>query len=734
MSATRILHDPVFQPSRRKFLKRTGGLAGTFLLGAYVSFPHSFSAEGQAPEGIYDPNIFLRINPDSSVVIISKHLEMGQGVTTGLATMIAEELNADWSKVQFEFAANNTKLYNNLLFGPVQGTGGSSSMAESWTQMRKVGAATRAMFISAAAAKWNVPAAGIKVEKGIVIHSESGKKAQFGELASDAMRVPVPTNVTLKAERDWTLIGTVTPRIDNVQKTTGTGIFAMDLRRPGMLTAVVKRPDRFGATTVSFDATEARKIDGVVDVIQIPRGVAVLATDTWAAIQGREALKISWDNSKAEMRSTPAIMREYADLAKGTGLPADKRGDAAAALAKAAKTHQAEFTFPYLAHAPMEPLNCTLEWHGDHAEYWAGSQLQSLDDHIIAGVLGIQPEQVKINTLLAGGSFGRRGNPLGDWTLEVAQIVKAIGGRAPVHLVWTREDDIKGGAYRPMFLHKVNVGLDASGQISGWQHKIVGQPIFIGTPFEPMGVKEGVDNGTVEGVIHTPYAIQDFSVEAFNAKSPVTVTWFRSVGHTHSAHAMETTMDELAHLAKKDPVEFRLALLKELPRDSAVIRLAAEKAGWNRSMPKGTGLGFAYQYSFNTRVAMVTEVSHHPETPMEPIRVKRVVAAVDCGVAINPDVIAAQIQGSIGFALCVPLRSQITFKDGLVEQSNLDDYEPTRLREMPKVEVHIMKSAELPTGVGEPGVPPLAPSIGNAIFAATGKRLRNLPFDLQSLA
>lgn len=733
--STTISHDSVFQASRRKFLKDAGGLAGAFVLGAYISFPGSTAAEGQgAPEGAYDPNVFLRINPDSSVVVICKHFEMGQGVTTGLPTLIAEELNADWSKVTYEFAANNSKLYNNLLFGPVQGTGGSSSMAESWTQMRKVGAAARMMFISAAASKWNVAAGEIKVEKGIVMHSASGNKAPFGELAADAMRVPVPASVTLKAEKDWTLIGKVIPRLDNVPKTRGTGIFALDVRRPGMLTAVVKHPDRFGATVASFDASDAKKIDGVVEVVQIPRGVAVLASDTWSAIQGRDALKVTWDNSKAELRSTPEIIAEYAELAKGTGFSADKRGDAAAALSKAAKTHQAEFTFPYLAHAPMEPLNCTLEWHGDHAEYWAGSQLQSLDEAVIAQTLGIKPEQVKINTLLAGGSFGRRGNALGDWTIEVAQIVKAIAGRVPVHLVWTREDDIKGGAYRPMFLHKVNIGLDSSGQISGWQHKIVGQPIFIGTAFEAMGAKDGVDNGTVEGVVHTPYGIRDFSVESFNAKSPVTVTWFRSVGHTHSAHAMETSMDELAHLAGKDPVEFRLALLKEAPRDSAVIRLAAEKGGWKRAVAKGSGLGFAYQYSFNTRVAMVAEVSHHPETPLEPIRVKRIVAAVDCGTAINPDVIEAQIQGAIGFALCIPLRSRVTFKDGRVEQSNYDDYEPTRMREMPKVEVHIVKSSEAPSGVGEPGVPPLAPAIGNAIFAATGKRLRNLPFDLQSLA
>lgn len=684
-------------------------------------------AQDAIPQGIYDPNVFLKIGADNTVTIISKHFEMGQGVTTGLATLVAEELEADWSTVRFEFAPNDAKLYSNLMFG-VQATGGSSSMANSWEQMRKVGAAARMMFVAAAAAKWNVPAAEIKVEKGIVSHARFGRQATFGELAADAMRVPVPTQITLKSAKDWKLIGKRLPRLDSLGKTTGTAIFALDIRRPRMLTAMVKRPDLFGATVASFDATEAKKVDGVVDVVQIPTGVAVLATDTWAAMRGREALRVTWDTSKAETRSTAEILEEYRRLASDQGLSAARRGNAAARLARAAKVVEAEFTFPYLAHAPMEPLNCAIELHADGAEIWSGCQLQSIDEVVAAKILGLKPEQIKINTLLGGGSFGRRGNAVGDWTAEPAAVAKAINGRAPVHVVWTREDDIKGGFYRPMVLHHVKAGVDADGRIAGWQHRIVSQSIFIGTPFEKMTVKNGLDASSVEGVADTPYAIADFTVEAHNAKSPVPVLWFRSVGNTHTAHVMETMIDELAQLAGKDPLGFRLGLLAQKPRDVAVLRLAAEKAGWNDSLPKGRGRGLAYHYSFNTRVAMVAEVDARSA-----FKVDRIVAVVDCGVAINPDVVTAQIEGAIGFALSAVLRNQVTLNKGVVEQSNFDDYEPTRMREMPKVEVHIVASTAAPSGIGEPGVPPVAPAIGNAIFTATGKRLRSLPFDLSAL-
>lgn len=730
MNASNPANPATFDASRRDFLKSAAVAAGAFLLGAYVAFPEAAGAQNGFPQGPYDPNFFLKIDSDNFVTILSKHFEMGQGATTGLATMVAEELDADWSKMRFDFAPADTKLYNNLLFGPLMGTGGSSSMAESWEQMRKVGAAARMMFIAAAGEKWNVPGGEITVEKSVVIHSRSGHKATFGELAAEAMHQPVPKDVTLKPAEDWSLIGTKVPRLDSAGKTTGKATFALDITRPGMLTVVIRRPDRFGATVASFDATEARKVDGVVDVVQIPAGVAVLAKDTWSAIRGRDALKVTFDNSKAEMRSTPEMLDSYRQMASQPGLKAETRGDAAAGLVSAAKTVDAEYTFPYLAHAPMEPMNGVIELRGDGAEIWSGSQLQTLDQMVAAQVLGLKPEQVKINTLLGGGSFGRRASTTADWTAEMAQVVKAINGRASVHLVWTREDDIKGGFYRPMVLHRVKAGIDANGQIAGWQHTIVSKSIFKGTGFEAMAMKGGVDNSMVEGVADTPYAIGNFAVDIHYAETPVTVLWFRSVGNTHTAYVMETMIEELARIGGKDPVAYRLDLLGKQPRFAQVVRLAAEKSGWGQPVAGVQGRGFAFHHSFNTSVAMVADVS----LKAAKLKVERIVAAVDCGVAIDPDVVTAQIEGAIGFALAIALRNQVTFKDGLVEQSNFDDYEPARMREMPRVEVHIVKSTERPTGIGEPGVPPVAPAIANAIAAATGKPLRSLPFDLTSLA
>jgi len=710
-----------FDFSRREMLEAT---AGAFVLGAAIAVPRmSYAQEGAPAQGVFDPNVFLKIAPDNSVTLLSKHLEMGQAATTGMATMVADELGADWSAMRVEHAPNNPNLYNNLLFGPVMATGGSTSMAESWDQMRQVGAAARMMFTEAAAAKWGVAASGIRIEKGLVSDG-AGRQAKLGELAGDAMRVPVPKTVAFKAARDWSLIGKTAPRLDSKAKTTGQAIFACDVKRPGMLVAVVRRPDLFGAKVASFDAAEAKEVEGVVDVVQIPTAVVVLAKDTWAAMRGRDALKVTWDTSGAEKRSTAEIWAEYRQLAQGQGVKALARGDAAAGIKSAAKRIAAEFTVPYLAHAPMEPLDCTMEFRGDSAEIWSGCQLQSIDHVVAAQILGLTPEKVKINTTLAGGSFGRRGNPVGDWIVELASIAKVTPGRAPVQVIWTREDDLKGGFYRPMALHRVEAGVNAQGQVTGWRHRIVSQSIFMGTPFERMAVKDGIDASSVEGVVDSPYAIAALAVDVNYPKSPVPVLWWRSVGHTHTGFVMETVVDELARAARKDPVAFRLALLRGKPRDQAVVKLAAGRAGWGQRMPKGRGRGFAYHFSFGTRVAMVADVTLQGAT----VKVDRVVAAVDCGVAVNPDLVVAQVEGAIGFALSAVLRNQITLTQGAVEQRNFDDYEPTRMREMPKVEVHLVKSEERPSGIGEPGVPPLAPAVGNAVFAAGGKRLRDLPF------
>ena len=515
----------------------------------------------------------------------------------------------------------------------------------------------------------------------------------------------------------------------STEKTTGKAIYARDIRRPGMLTAVIARPPRFGGIVNSFDASGAKAVKGVVDVIAIPQGVAVLAENTWAAVQGRDALKVQWDESKAEHRSSAAMLDEYKTLAATPGTPALTKGDAGSALAKCAKTIEAEFTFPYLAHAPMEPLNCTIEKNADGCEIWAGSQFQTVEQATAAGILGLHPDQVQIHTLWAGGSFGRRATPNADYIAEAASILRASGGNRPIHLVWTREDDIRGGRYRPMFYHSVRAGLDASGKLLAWCHRLVGQSFILGTPLEANLVKNGVDVTAVEGIVDMPYAIPNLQVDWRNAASPVTTLWWRSVGHTHTAHVVEVMIDELAHAAGKDPLSFRLALLEEHLRHAAVLKLAAEKADFGITLPSGKGRGLALHESFHTIVAMVVDVSVTGST----VKVDRVVAAMDCGIAVNPDVIKAQIESGVGFGLGAALRNKITLTDGVVDQANFDTYEPLRLSDMPAVDVHIVKSNQPPTGVGEPGVPPIAPAVSNAIFAATGKRLRSLPFDFELL-
>ncbi|WP_225771682.1 xanthine dehydrogenase family protein molybdopterin-binding subunit [Inquilinus sp. Marseille-Q2685] len=716
--------DDLARPNRRSFLKGASALGGALVIAAHLPL----ARRAMAATGDLAPNAFVRVAPDDTVTVLIKHCEMGQGVTTGLVTIVAEEIDADWGQMRFEFAPADAKLYNNLAFGPIQGTGGSTSIANSWDQLRKAGAAARALLVQAAAAEWQVPAGEITVQKGVVAHA-SGRSARFGELAGKAAALTPPADVTLKDPKAFTLVGGHVPRLDTPAKITGKAGFSIDVRRPGQLTALVAHPPRFGGTAKSVDSTAAKQVPGVVDVVTIPTGVAVVAKDSWAAMKGREALKIDWDFAQAEGRSTDAIMADYKALAQTPGLPAAKRGDAEAALKKAAKLVEAEFEFPYLAHAPMEPLNGVLEPTKDGAIWWAGSQFQTVEQATIAAILGLKPEQVTINSAYTGGSFGRRATPTADYAAEAAMILKATGMKAPIHLMRTREDDMRAGYYRPMVYHKVRAGLDADGKISGWEHVIVGKSIMIGTSFEAFAVKDGIDATSVEGASDTHYAVPDLTATVHNAKEGVPVLWWRSVGHTHTAHAMETVIDELAHAAGQDPVAFRLALLRDQPRHAGVLSLVAEKAGWGRPLPAGKGRGVAVHKSFETYVATVAEVSVEGGA----LKVDRVVAAVDCGIAVNPDVIRAQVEGSVGFALSVVLRNRITLKDGEVEQANFDTYEPTRMSEMPKVEVHIVPSAEAPTGIGEPGVPGLAPAIGNAVFAATGQRLRSLPFDLSKL-
>jgi isoquinoline 1-oxidoreductase subunit beta len=710
--------------SRRGFLKAAAATAAGLTIGFHWSGPLSRALADTAKD--FAPNAFLRIAPDNSVTVIAKHLEMGQGSYTGLATVVAEELDADWAQIRVESAPADASKYANLRLGTMQGTGGSSAMANSWMQLRKAGATARAMLVASAAAEWNVAPASLTVERGVVHHAPSNRQATFGELAGKASSLPVPNEVPLKEPKDFKLIGQKLPRVDIPAKTNGTAQFTIDVTFPGMLVAVLQRPPLFGATVKSFDAAATKVTPGVVEVVQVPRGVAVVANSFWAAKQGRDVLKVEWDDSKAEKRSTAAIVAEYRKLAEQPGNSARNDGDVAAAFKGAAKTLTATYEFPYLAHAPMEPLDAVVKLDANACEIWAGDQFQTVDQANAAATAGLKPEQVKIHTLLAGGSFGRRANMASDYIVEAVSVAKALGANGvPVKLQWTREDDIQGGRYRPIYLHRLEAALDNDGRLVGWRHRIVGQSIMAGTAFAAVMVKNGIDGTSVEGAANLPYAVPNMAVELNTTETGVPVLWWRVVGSSHTAYATEAFIDEIAHAAGKDPFAFRQAMLEHHPRHKAVLDLAAKAAGWDSPLPKGKGRGIAVAEAFGTYVAQVAEVTvgHNGE-----IKVDRVVCAVDCGTPINPDVIVAQMEGGIGFGLGAALYGAITLKDGKVEQTNFDGYQVLRIDQMPKVEVHVVESPEAPTGVGEPGVAPVGPAVANAVFAATGKRLRVLPF------
>jgi len=669
-------------------------------------------------------NPFVRISTSGRVTIVAKHLETGQGIYTGLATLLAEELDADWRRVRVESAPADATLYNNLLFGPIQATGGSTSIANSHEQYRRAGASARAMFVAAAAAAWRVPAKEIEVEKGIVSHPKSGRQATFGALVRRAAAMKTPTEVRLKDSKNFTLIGRQDVRLDIVPKVQGTARFAMDIQLPGMLRAVVARSPVFGGRVTSVDAQKALAVPGVTSVVRISSGVAVVAENTWAALKGREALEIVWDESGGETRGTPELAAEYQALLQIPGKTARTVGDVEGALAGAPQTFEATFAFPYLAHAPMEPLNCVVQFSENGCEIWAGDQFQTVDQANAAAAAGLEPRQVKIHTLFSGGSFGRRANPASDYIVEGVQVAKALDGRSPVHLIWTREDDLRGGYYRPMFFHRVWAGLDGEGHPVAWHHRLVGQSIAADTSFEGAMMADGIDTASVEGVVDMPYAIPNMAVELHSPAVGVPVLWWRSVGHSHTAFAVEVFIDELAAAARQDPVAFRRRLLAGRERHLAVLDLAAQKAGWGSPLPSGRGRGIALHRSFGTVVAHVAEVSVSEDGSFH---VNRVVCAVDCGMVINPDIIRAQMEGGIGFGLSAALEEAVTLDAGRIRQSNFDTYRILRFDRMPRVEVHIVPSQAPPTGVGEPAVPPIAPAVANALFAATGRRFRRLP-------
>jgi isoquinoline 1-oxidoreductase subunit beta len=719
--------------TRREFLRLTtlagsGLTLGIVLPGCAKTGGGSSADAGAAAAPLSMP--FVRIAPDNTVTVISKHLEAGQGVWTGLPAIVAEELDAAWEQMRVESAPAEVPQYGNLaLGGKVQATGGSTATANSWQQLRQAGATARAMLVAAAAQEWSVPAAEITVSEGVVAHAGTGRKATFGELAARAARQPVPTAVPLKDPANFKIVGNEKlTRLDARAKSSGQQQFAIDVMLPGMMTAVVMRPPRFGGKVGSFDASKAKAVSGVVDVVQIPRGVAVVGRDMWSARKGREALTVTWDESAAEKRGTAELMKEYRTIAQGKeAVIVAERGDVERALGQARKRVEGEFEFPYLAHAPMEPLTAVCRLSPDKCEIWAGCQFQTIDQANAAAAVGLTPAQVTINTLAAGGTFGRRANPESDYIAEVASIAKATGGRYPVRLIWTREDDITGGRYRPLNYHRVTAAIGSDGK-AAYRQRVVGQSILAGTPFGSM-MKNGVDPTAAGGSAAEQYDLAHVHVSWNNPKVGVPVLWWRSVENTHMAFSKEVMIDELAQAAGQDPVAFRLSLLGARPRHIAALKLVAEKAGWDQPFPKvkGRGRGVALHESFGSVVAQVAEVTVRGDT----ISVDRVVCAVECGIAVTPDVVKAQMQSGIGYGLSAALYGRITLTDGHVDQSNFHQYQVLRMNEMPRIiEVYIVPSGSPPSGVGEPGTPPIAPAVANAVRAATGIRLRSLPFDL----
>ena len=713
-----------FNENRRYFLKSSTALGASLTVSVY--FPDLIADDTSAAG--FEPNAFVRVSTDNKITVVIKHLEKGQGTYTGLATLVADEMDASWEQVVCETAPADAGRYNNLFFGPYQGTGGSTGLANSFMQLRNAGAAAKTMLVNAAAEKWGVAANEVSVSSGIISHSGSTNSASFGELAGLAAKQPVPETPVLKTPDQFVYIGKEVTRKDT-GKTDGTAIYTQDINLPDMLTALVAHAPRFGAKVKSFSKDSAMAVLGVEKVVEIPTGVAVLAKDYWTAKKGRDALEIEWDESNAESFSSGALMHEYQEMAKQPGITVRSDGDAVASIEQGATVLEASYEFPYLAHATMEPMNCVVQINNDGVEIWNGAQLQTGDQYAVSAVAGIEPAQVKINTLYAGGSFGRRASTQSDYVVEAATIAKALGTGQPVKLVWSREDDMRAGSYRPMYFHSLKAALDDNGKLTAWQHRIVGQSISQGSAFEEVLIKDGIDGLSVEGANNVPYSIPNVHVDLHTTKNQVPVLWWRSVGSTHTGFSTETFIDELAVAANKDPVDFRMALLEGHPRHQGVLKLAAEKAGWGDELPEGRGRGIAVHESFGSYVAQVADVT---VTDGGKYTVDKVVCVVDCGVPVNPDVIKAQMEGGIGYGLSPVMVSEISIENGAVKESNFHDYEVIRLNQMPEIEVHIIPSTEPPTGVGEPGTPVIAPAVANAIFDATGERLYKMPLRLNA--
>ncbi|MCG8440666.1 MAG: xanthine dehydrogenase family protein molybdopterin-binding subunit [Caulobacterales bacterium] len=704
-------------PTRRTLLTVTalGGLGFAVGCGGPAT---PAVADGAARETVLNP--FVRVGTDNTVTVTVKHLDMGQGVATGITTIVAEEMDAAWAQMRWEHAPANVALYADAT--GVQVTGGSRSIRLAWEQTREVAAAARAMLVEAAARAWDAPASEITVAGGVLSHP-SGASGVFGDFAAAAAAIAPPETPALKDPARYALIGKDVPRIDTPEKTDGTAVYTIDKTVPGMLHAAIIHPPRFGASVAGFDAARARAAPGVTDVVETESGVAVVATSVYAALKGRDALAVEWDVSNAESRGSDALFAHFAEEAKLDGVLARDDGDVDAAFDTASTIVEADYQLPFLAHAALEPLNALVRLQDGELEIWNGSQAPQADQFYGAQISGLPLEKVKVHTLFAGGSFGRRANIFSDYVVDALRIAKAIDWRAPVKLQWTRENDMKGGRYRSMSHVAMRAALNEAGDVTAWRTRVVMHSWGKGTFLEDRYIHDGVDHPSVEGAQTNPYEVPNLRLEVRNPDMGITTAHWRSVGHTHNGFTMEAFIDEIAAASGQDPVALRRRLLANRPRHLAVLDKAVAEAGPAPTGP-GEGRGVAMHESFHSYVAEVADVTLREDGTY---KVNRVVCAVDCGLAINPDIVRAQMEGAIAMGLGAAMREQITVTDGEIDQSNYYDYFPIRMSDMPRIEVHILPSSEPPTGVGEPGLPPIAPAVVNALRAAGAKPIRRLP-------
>jgi len=699
---------------RRIFLKAGAVVGGGLLIGFHLPLANR-AGEAEAAATEFVPNAWIRIDADDTVTLRVASSEMGQGVYTAIPMLLAEELECDWARIRVEMAPAD-KAYINPIIG-MQLTGGSTAVRAFWMPLRQAGAAARDLLIHAAAQTWKVKEDECRAESGIVLHETSQRKASYGELAAKAATLPIPSEVFLKEPGEFKLIGKSTPRLDTPLKVNGSAVFGMDVKLPGLLSAVVARCPVFGGKPRKFDATQAKRKPGVSQVLSIHSGIAVVADSFWAAQQARAALVVEWDEGANAKLDSTAVRKQLEQALKKKGVNARNDGDAATAFKAAAKRIEAVYEAPYLAHACMEPMNCTAVVKKDSCELWVPTQNQTAAQLVASQITGLPPEKVKVNTTFLGGGFGRRGEQ--DFVAEAVQLAMATG--APVKLIWTREDDMHHDYYRPATLNRLGAALDKEGMPVAWRHEIAGGSIF--SRVFPSSIKNGIDNTSVEGAANLPYAIPNLQVTWAMENGAVPVGFWRSVGSSQNAYVTECFLDELAAAAGKDPYEYRRALLAKHPRHLGVLELAAQKAGWGTPLPAGRTRGIAVAEAFGSYCAQVAEVSVEHGL----VRVQRVVCAIDCGQVVNPDTVVAQMESGIVYGLTAALKGEITIKNGRVEQGNFHDYPLLRYDEMPEIEVYIVKSSENPGGVGEPGTPPIAPAVVNAVFAATGKPVRKLP-------